>query len=83
MQRWQNAEAGIGDYQAIFVPWFWDEGYVRDATGFVPTDEEMEYRETHGLTNEQLAWRRNKIAELGDETCSCRNIRRARPRRSR
>ena len=66
--RWQNAEAGIGDYQAIFIPWFWDEGYVRDATGFTPVEAEREYAELHGLTNEQLAWRRNKIAELGDET---------------
>jgi hypothetical protein len=65
--RWQQAEAGIGDYQAIFVPWFWDDGYVRDATGFIPTEEEEEYGKLHGLTNEQLAWRRNKIAELGDE----------------
>lgn len=66
-QRWQNAEGGIGDYIAIFVPWFWDEGYVRDADGFVPDDKEIELAELHGLTLEQLAWRRNKIAELGDE----------------
>lgn len=65
--RWQNAEAGIGDYQAIFVPWFWDPGYTRDDTGFVPSEEEQEHGELHGLTNGQLAWRRNKIAELGDE----------------
>jgi hypothetical protein len=66
--RWQQAEAGIGDYQAIFVPWFWDPGYVRDATDFVASEEEREHGELHGLTNEQLVWRRNKIAELGDET---------------
>ncbi len=22
-ERWQQAEAGIGDYQTIFIPWFW------------------------------------------------------------
>lgn len=65
-QRWQNAEAGIGDYQAVFMPWFWDEGYTRDDAGFVPTEEEAEHASLHGLTNGQLAWRRNKIAELGD-----------------
>lgn len=67
-ERWQKAEAGIGDYIAIFVPWFWEEGYTRDATGFEPTDEELELERLHGLTREQLAWRRNKIEELGDET---------------
>lgn len=67
-QRWQNAEAGIGDYQAIFIPWFWDDGYSRDATDFVATEEEAELAELHGLTDGQLEWRRNKIAELGDDT---------------
>lgn len=65
--RWQQAEAGVGDYIAIFIPWFWDEGYVRDATGFEPSNEELELARLHGLSREQLAWRRNKIAELGDE----------------
>lgn len=64
--RWQSAEASEGDYIAIFVPWFWDQGYRRDATDFAATDEEIEHGEQHGLTLEQLAWRRNKITELGD-----------------
>jgi hypothetical protein len=63
-ERWQQAEAGIGDYIAIFIPWFWEDGYARDATGFEPNDEEAEYARLHGLTNEQLAWRRNKIGAL-------------------
>jgi hypothetical protein len=67
-ERWQKAEAGIGDYQAIFVPWYWDDGYVREVSDFVATEAEAELAKLHGLTNEQLAWRRNKIAELGDET---------------
>jgi hypothetical protein len=67
-QRWQNAEAGIGDYVAIFVPWFWDEGYVREAADFEPSDDEIELLGLYGLTLGQLAWRRNKISELGDET---------------
>jgi hypothetical protein len=28
-ERWQQAEAGIGDYIAIFVPWFWSDEYAR------------------------------------------------------
>ena len=65
-ERWQQAEAGIGDYQAIFVPWFWQPEYTRPADGFEPDDEEREYGAAHGLTLEQLAWRRAKIAELKD-----------------
>lgn len=65
-ERWQQAESGIGDYQAIFVPWFWQDEYQRSAEGFEPDDEELEYGQAHGLTVEQLAWRRAKVAELKD-----------------
>ena len=66
-ERWQAAEAGLSDYQAIFIPWFWDPGYRRlvDAD-FQMTDEEQEYKELHGLSRGQIAWRRAKIAELND-----------------
>jgi hypothetical protein len=60
-------KAGIGDYIAIFIPWFWEDGYARDATGFARTTKRKRNTPAlHGLTNEQLAWRRNKIAELKD-----------------
>lgn len=66
-ERWQNAEAGIGDYIAIFIPWFWQEEYRRAVpTGFDLDDEEQEYMTAHALDLEQIAWRRNKIAELKD-----------------
>lgn len=66
-ERWQNAEAGIGDYIAIFVPWFWQEEYRREVPeGFELDDEEREYMLAHNLDLEQMAWRRNKIAELKD-----------------
>jgi hypothetical protein len=66
-ERWQQAEAGIGDYIAIFVPWFWSEEYRRPVPdGFGLDDEEAEYAEVHGLDLEQMAWRRAKLAELKD-----------------
>ena len=66
-ERWQQAEAGIGDYIAVFIPWFWQDEYRRDVPpDFEPTDEEREYQEAHRLTLEQIVWRRNKIAELKD-----------------
>jgi len=66
-ERWQQAEAGIGDYIAIFVPWFWQPEYARPVPkDFSLSDEELEYKTAHGLTNEQMVWRRAKVAELKD-----------------
>jgi hypothetical protein len=71
-KRWQQAEAGEGDYQAIFVPWFWSEEYRKAVPdGFTLTDEEDEYRGLYELTNEQMAWRRAKLSELGDPLLFC------------
>jgi hypothetical protein len=65
--QWQRAERGENDFQAIFVPWFWQEEYSRAAPAdFVSTTEEEDYRAAYGLTKEQIFWRRSKIAELGD-----------------
>lgn len=66
-ERWQQAEAGIGDYIAVFIPWYWQEEYRRAVPeGFEPTEDEQEYMELHGVDLEQIVWRRNKIAELKD-----------------
>lgn len=66
-ERWQQAEAGIGDYQAIFIPWFWQAEYRRPVPAdFELDDGEREYQAAHGLDLEQMVWRRNKIAELKD-----------------
>lgn len=66
-QRWRDAEAGDGDFIAIFVPWFWQEEYrKRVPDGFELNDEEIDYGNAYDLDLEQLAWRRAKIAELRD-----------------
>lgn len=74
-ERWQQAEKGDGEYQAIFVPWFWDEGYRKQPPSNFKlyhekqyeneTMTEAEYAEVHGLDNAQMFWRRMKVAELG------------------
>lgn len=74
-ERWQDAEAGRGDYIAVFVPWFLSPEYSRvPDEGFTLSDEapddemsEVEYAETYGLSLAQMAWRRSKIAELRSE----------------
>jgi len=66
-EMWQDAEAGIGDYQAIFIPWFWSPEYRRKPDpDFSLNDDEEKYKALHGLDNEQMAWRRAKIQELRD-----------------
>ena len=68
-QKWCDAERGVGDYIAIFVPWFWQEEYRKAAPpDFTLTAEESQYASLYGLDAEQMAWRRNKIAELKDAT---------------
>jgi hypothetical protein len=68
-ERWQLAEAGIGDYEALFIPWFWSDEYRREVPpGFVLDDEEQECMAQHELTLGQMVWRRAKIQELKDIT---------------
>lgn len=76
-ERWQRAESGAGDYIAIFVPWYWEEGYRRPVPdGFKlradkMADEQMSEAEhfemyaPKGMTMENMVWRRAKMDELG------------------
>ena len=71
-EHWQDAENGQSDFQAIFVPWFWQEEYRRECPeGFELSDEatedmisELEYAEMFDLDDEQSNWRRNKIKTM-------------------
>lgn len=66
-ERWQQAEAGIGDYIAVFIPWYWQAEYSRPVPdGFTLDAEETKYQEAYGLTLGQMVWRRAKVAELKD-----------------
>lgn len=56
------AMRGIGDYQLIFIPWYWEPTYQRRVDdGFVMDADESAYAERYDLTAEQMAWRRNKV----------------------
>lgn len=71
-ERWLDAQSGKSDYIAVFVPWFWQDEYAREVgPDFVletePDDSgvsEQDYADMYGLSLEQMAWRRAKIAEL-------------------
>lgn len=66
-QGWRAAETGQSDFQAIFVPWFWQDEYRKTVPdGFELDEEEREYQGLYGLDMEQMVWRRAKIVELKD-----------------
>jgi hypothetical protein len=64
---WRDAEQGKNEYIPVFIPWFIQEEYRREAVDFVRTVAEEQYAELvrnyHGyeLSDEQLAYRRHKI----------------------
>ena len=63
---WQEAEAGKGEYIAIFVPWFWQDEYQANVKpGLELTDKDQKYQAAYGLSLEQMQWRANKISTYG------------------
>jgi hypothetical protein len=66
-KEWQDAEAGLSDYIAIFVPWYWQDEYRKTVPpGFTLDSDEQKYCDSYELDMEQMAWRRAKIIELKD-----------------
>jgi len=70
---WVAASTGQSEFQAIFIPWYWQPEYTADAKeGEVcsPTDEERELINIHtgdGLSMRHLFWRRRKILEFSND----------------
>lgn len=68
-EMWQQAEAGLGDYLPVFVPWFWQDEYRREVEAdFLLSPEEAAYAAFYKLDQRQMAWRRAKIIELKSES---------------
>ena len=64
-QQWKAAERREGEYINIFIPWFWQDEYRKDAQDdFCPTDEEQALIDQYSLDKEQISWRRQKILDL-------------------
>jgi hypothetical protein len=81
-EKCQQALKGETDYQLIFVPWFFQEEYEREApVGFTPTEEEEAYIEanlvkpfpftsipiTRAKALRKIAWRRAEVLDLSTE----------------
>lgn len=68
--RWLNGTSGSSEYQAIFLPWYWQDEYTSNAENMLLTDEEQELMGLYGkngLTPAHLAWRRSKISEFSKD----------------
>lgn len=67
---WKAAVEGRNGYQAIFVPWFWQNEYRINTPGFVLYEEEqalLDFYSAQGLTIEHLMWRRLKMSEFSHD----------------
>lgn len=65
---WQDAVAGNNDFYPLFIPWYWETGYreaILPNEDFTRTPHEDELVAKFGLDNEQLKWRRFKVAVSG------------------
>lgn len=63
---WKGAVEGTNGFVPVFIPWFTDPTYREDVPdNFTITPEETELVSRYGLDNEQLMFRRRKIAQGG------------------
>ena len=63
-----EAAKGEGDYLLLFIPWFWMDEYRREVPNdFCITEQEQTIKDTYGLDDEQIYWRRCKIKDLNSE----------------
>lgn len=67
-EAWQSAEAGQGDFMAIFVPWMWQDEYRAPVRADLAlSQDDQEYQRAYDLSMEQMQWRHNKIVSYGDD----------------
>tara|TARA_R110002096_G_scaffold435357_2_gene660467 strand:- start:3479 stop:5119 length:1641 start_codon:yes stop_codon:yes gene_type:complete len=61
---WNKAEKNIGNFTSLFVPWYIQDEYRIAVPDNLELDsEEKKIKEEWNLDNEQIYWRRIKIAE--------------------
>lgn len=65
---WRGAVANENGFLPIFIPWFWQAEYRSEVPpGFERLEAEQKLVEAYGLDDEQLVWRRRKVANSGLE----------------
>lgn len=80
---WKESKNGKTRYQAIFVPWYWQDEYCISDPSFNPNEQENEWLEKfgpNGLKLGHLNWRRIKLQDFkGDEEQKHRKFRQEYP----
>lgn len=61
---WQKSQGPGSPFRTHFLPWFALSEYQLPITSFNATSEEQELQQAYNLTNEQMNWRRWKIAQM-------------------
>lgn len=65
-EMWERAVNGENGFVAVFIPWFLDPDYRSPAPADMElTETEKKLVEDYGLDNDQLQFRRTKIAQNG------------------
>ena len=70
---WTSATTGQSDFQAIFIPWYWQPEYtaeLREGETVNLNDDEQAYFDAHkdnGLSLNHLYWRRRKLLEFSND----------------
>jgi hypothetical protein len=65
---WTNAVEGKSEFEPIFIEWFLQKEYRSPVPkGFERTPKEQELGDKYGLDDEQLMFRRHKVAINGEE----------------
>lgn len=70
---WMSAISGESDFQAIFIPWYWQPEYkiaLDSGVVFSLSENEEKLLSAHqenGLTKEHLLWRRKKLKEFSND----------------
>lgn len=71
-ELWDEASRGLGEYVAIFTPWFWQYEYQTEPPQgwdvHAPENADLlEVMEQHDLTSAQIYWMHTKQIELGSD----------------
>jgi len=64
---WLAAKQGQNSFRPCFYEWWWDRGYRLEGPPLGElTEEEQQLKQAHGLDDDQLRWRREKMRQLRD-----------------
>lgn len=68
-RRYKAAERGASEDIAVFMPWYWDDGYTKPAPDdWEPLKKWLEYETVNRLTRDQLYWAFIKNRDMATAT---------------